>query len=150
MIRHNLEFDMIIRGIVATRGEEGATIAEMREDYFEIVCEKWPLQGVHHRAIIGYLMELEGLVMVKHPNGACIWYVDDLGNISERINQRDANNNEVITVSDVSTIESVTEISSNNNSSYALPTAPRVQSSSLSDFRSLPSSSASLIINLDT
>lgn len=145
MIRHNVEFDMIIRGIVATRGEEGATISEMRDDYFEIVCEKWPLQGVHHRAIIGYLTELEGLVMVREPTGPCIWYVDDLGNVSERLNQRqcDANNNEIITVSDVSISESVTEISSNNSSNYMLPPAPRVQSafSSLNGSHPLPSAS---------
>lgn len=145
MITHNYEFDMIIRGIVATRGEEGATIAEMRDDYFEIVCEKWPLQGVHHRAIIGYLTELEGLVMVRVPNGPCIWYVDDLGNVSERLNQHqcDANNNDIITVSDASTGENVIEISSNSNStiSYVLPTAPSVQStsSSLNGFNPLPS-----------
>lgn len=127
MIRHNVELDMIIRGIVASRGEEGATISEMREDYFEIVCEKWPLQYFHYRRVVAYLMELEGLVMVREPNGPYIWYVDDLGNVSERVQQCDANNNEIITVSDAST-ESVTEISSNNSSSYALPTAPHVQS----------------------
>lgn len=148
MIRHNLEVDMIIRGIVATRGEEGATISEIREDYFEIVCEKWPLQYVHHRVIIGYLMEIQGLVMVREPNGPCIWYVDDLGNVSEQLNlQRcDANNNEIVTVSDVSTLESVTEMSSDNSSSYALPTVPRVQSASasLTGFHPLPSGSTIL------
>lgn len=135
MIRHNYEFDMIIRGIVATRGEEGATIAEMRDDYFEIVCEKWPLQDVHHRAIIGYLMELEGLVMVRVTNGPCIWYIDDLGNVSERLNQHqcDANNNDIIAVSDVSTGENVIEISGSSTISA------QSTSSSLNGFNPLPS-----------
>lgn len=152
MIRHNFEFDMIIRGIVATRGEEGATIAEMQDDYFEIVCEKWLLQGINHRAIIGYLRGIDGLVMLREPNGPCIWYVDDLGNISERLNhlQCDSNNNEIINISNLSTFESAREISSNRNSSSVLSTEPSSQSE-LSSLIGLPSTneSASIII-IDT
>lgn len=123
-IQHNIEFDMILRGIVAARGNEGATIAEMRADYYDIVCDHWPLQSIHTNKIVGYLLEIEGLIMVREEDGPCIWYIDDLGNVSHQIGQ-DSNNNEVIVIDDVSTIDSVTEASTNN--SYALSAPPRVQ-----------------------
>lgn len=156
-MRRNIEFDMIIRGIVATRGEEGATIAEMRDDYFDITCERWPLACSYLNQIVRYLTQIDGLVMVRNEDGPYIWYIDDLGNVSERLNQQDSNNNDVIVISDVSGIESVTVTT---DSSYTLTAAPRVQpahlaSSSLNSFQQsastapTASSDSLLIASLD-
>lgn len=120
MQRHNLEFDMILRGIVMTRGELGATIKEMRSDYYDIIGEAWPLKYRNTHEIIIYLLEIDGLMMEKLDTGLCIWYIDDIGcNISER--DLDANNNDVIVIDGSSVLEN--EDLPHNNS-YAIP-APR-------------------------
>lgn len=68
---HNLELDMILRGIVMTRGENGATISEMRTDYYDITGEQWPLYHYRTQRIVKYLMEIDGFLMHKHENGLC-------------------------------------------------------------------------------
>lgn len=91
---HNQRFDMIIRGIVMSRGENGATIEEMRSDYFEIFGKSWPLQLYKTDEMVLYLVEIHGLMMEKQESGLCIWYIDDLGsNLSDR--HMDFNNNNV-------------------------------------------------------
>ncbi|XP_055326669.1 maternal effect protein oskar-like [Sitodiplosis mosellana] len=116
---HNLELDMLLRGMVMTRGENGATISEMRSDYYKIYGEQWPLQHESTRKIIQYLMEIDGLILNQHEDGLCIWYIDDIGiNVSEH----DSNNNVIMIDTTV-----VTESEKNqpvHNNSYALP-APR-------------------------
>lgn len=92
MKTHNQKFDMIIRGIVMTRGENGATIEEMRSDYFKMFCEHWPLKCKKTDHIVQYLVEIHGLMMERLDTGLCIWYIDDIGsNLSDR--QIDSNNN---------------------------------------------------------
>lgn len=71
---HNQKFDMIIRGIVMTRGERGATIEEMRSDYFEMVGEQWLLKRRKTESIVSYLNEIGGLMLEKMDTGLCIWY----------------------------------------------------------------------------
>lgn len=84
MRSHNLELDMILRGIIMSRGDRGATIAEMRADYHDIKLEPWPLQYEKTNRIVGYLLQIDGLVMERLENGLCVWYIDDLGNVSQR------------------------------------------------------------------
>lgn len=71
MLYHNLELDIFLRGIVMTRGENGATIAEMRSDYYKLVGEQWPLRRSRTHQIIKYLKEIDGLMMEEHDNGLC-------------------------------------------------------------------------------
>ena len=71
MRHHDLELDMLLRGIVMTRGENGATISEMRSDYYRIYGQQWPLQYKNTWQIISYLMGIDGLVMDKHEDGLC-------------------------------------------------------------------------------
>lgn len=71
MRHHNLELDMLLRGIVMTRGENGATINEMRSDYYQIYGQQWPLQHDSTHDIVGYLMEIDGLLMNREENGLC-------------------------------------------------------------------------------
>lgn len=97
MRSHNLEVDMLLRGIVMSRGDDGATIAEMRADYFEIKQEPWPLQYQSTDRIRKYLMQIDGLVLYREASGLCIWYIDDLGNVTHQ--QQDQNNNNIATVS---------------------------------------------------
>lgn len=103
MRSHNLELDMILRGIIMSRGDRGATIAEMRADYHDIKLEPWPLQYEKTNRIVGYLLQIDGLVMERQINGPCVWYIDDLGNVSNRTqddnNNNNQTNNNVITIS---------------------------------------------------
>lgn len=122
MLRHNLKLDMILRGIVMTRGECGATIDEMRTDYFNIFYEPWPLKGQNTNQIVQYLIQIDGLMMEKYDSGLCIWYIDDIGsNISDR--DLDSNNNVVTTVVDDSSV-TLASLSVNSNevpiNSYAI------------------------------
>lgn len=71
MRHHNLEFDMLLRGIVMTRGENGATISEMRSDYYQLIGEQWPLYRNRTQSIVKYLTEIEGLMMNKLDDGLC-------------------------------------------------------------------------------
>lgn len=89
MISHNQKFDMIIRGIVMTRGENGATIEEIRADYFKMFGWQWRLQFVKTEQIVQYLVEIHGLMMEKLESGLCIWYIDDIGDR----HLHDSNNN---------------------------------------------------------
>lgn len=122
MYPHKLKLDMILRGIVMTRGENGATIDEMRSDYEEIFLEQWPLHILETKQIVNYLLEIDGLMMEKLNSGLCIWYIDDIGsNISDR--DMDANNNVVVTIAD--TLSDATASSSDNgneptNNSYSI------------------------------
>lgn len=103
MRSHNQKFDIIVRGIVMTRGENGATIEEIRSDYFEMMGEQWPLKHDRTKLIVLYLNEIDGLMMEELDTGLCIWYIDDIGSsLSER--QIDSNNNTSVAVhqSDVS------------------------------------------------
>lgn len=88
MKSHDLKFDMIIRGIVMTRGEAGATIEEMRSDYFYMFGKHWPLKRNETEQIVQYLTEIDGLMLEKMDTGLCIWYIDDLGS-----RLTDSNNN---------------------------------------------------------
>lgn len=101
MRSHNLELDMLLRGIIMSRGDDGATIAEMRADYFDIKLEPWPLQYQSTDNIRKYLLQIDGLLMQQQDSGLCVWYIDDLGNVSQQL--LDSNNN-VATVSDVTSI----------------------------------------------
>lgn len=75
-----------------SRGENGATIEEMRSDYFEMFNTFWPLKLDQIDEIVQYLSEIHGLVMEKLDSGLCIWYIDDLGSsLSDR--HMDSNNN---------------------------------------------------------
>lgn len=63
---------MLLRGIVMSRGmENGATISEMRSDYYRIYGQQWPLFGKTTSQIIRYLMEIDGLVMYELDDGLC-------------------------------------------------------------------------------
>lgn len=103
MRSHNLELDMLLRGIIMSRGDDGATIAEMRADYFDIKLEPWPLQYQSTDNIRKYLLQIDGLLMQLQDCGLCVWYIDDLGNVSQQL-LLDSNNNNVVTVSDVTSI----------------------------------------------
>lgn len=76
-------FDCLICGIVLTRGDDGATIAEMRSDYNEIMCEPWPLAQLTTLEIIRYLEKITGLRMETLASGAYVWYVDGIQDDSE-------------------------------------------------------------------
>lgn len=117
---HNLEFDMILRGIIMTRGDEGATISELRSDYLKMVGEIWPLNRTKTDQIIQYLMEIDGLMMEKEDNGLCIWYIDDIGSSISR--EFDSNNN--VIVIEESTVESTTSNQPASNS-YVIPAPKR-------------------------
>lgn len=92
MTTHDLKFDMILRGIIMTRGENGATIGEMRDDYFLLTSKSWPLFFSPTKKIIKYLLQIDGLIMEKSTDGLCVWYIDDIGNdLSEQL--QDSNNN---------------------------------------------------------
>lgn len=90
--QHNRKFDMLLRGIVMTRGENGATIEEMRTDYFRMFGEHWLLMGNTLAETVSYLIDIDGLMMEKQSSGLCIWYIDDIG--SSMIERHiDSNNN---------------------------------------------------------
>lgn len=151
---HILELDMILRGIVMSRGENGATISEMRSDYYEITSEQWPLRSLPTSRIVQYLLQIDGLMMEKLENGLCIWYIDDIGNVSERLHASNNNNNIIIEITDTSTIdESITDNGhSDNNCSYNLkpPAKPNILTSSfLNARRAAPISSDVSSIVLD-
>lgn len=94
---HNHKFDTIVRGIVMTRGEFGATIEEIRSDYFKMMNEPWPLKRLQTELIVLYLNEIDGLMMEKVDTGLCIWYIDDIGSSLEE-QQIDSNNNTSVAV----------------------------------------------------
>lgn len=136
MRRHNLKLDMIIRGITMTRGENGATIAEMRSDYYDIFGEAWELVKFGTEEIVKYLLEIDGLMMEKLEDGLCVWYIDDIGsNISDREmdsnhknnnnnNTTTNNNNVVITLTEASsdvTASSTDASHEAQNNSYLIP-----------------------------
>lgn len=114
---HNLELDMYLRGIVMSRGELGATISEMRSDYYKLIGEPWPLVRYSTEQIIKYLMDIHGLMMEKFESGLCIWYIDDIGSNISR--EYDSNNNVVVIEDSVASVSN-NQLASNNNS-YALP-----------------------------
>lgn len=117
-MRHQLEFDMILRGIVMSRGESGATISEIRADYFDIVCQPWPLRRSTTDQIVRYLMEIDGLMAERLENGPYIWYIDDIGaSLSER--ETDSNNNDIYNSVTMETVSDNTQTAA--NSSYTLP-----------------------------
>lgn len=126
MRAHDLQLDMILRGIIMSRGDAGATIAEIRLDYFDIVCEPWPLKWCTTDDIIRYLMQIDGLMMEMKDDGLCIWYIDDIGfNVSERA--VDSNNNIIVIDDTVVATETTAESSQQApNNSYAIP-PPRVR-----------------------
>lgn len=76
-----------------TRGENGATIEEMRTEYFRMFGELWPLKKARDcEDIVSYLRGINGLMMERQECGLCIWFIDDIGsNLSDR--QMDSNNN---------------------------------------------------------
>lgn len=76
-MRHQLELDMIIRSIVMSRGISGATISEIRSDYFDVICKPWPLRILTTDQIIEYLSEIDGLIAEKIEDGPFIWYIND-------------------------------------------------------------------------
>lgn len=139
MRRHNLYLDMILRSIVMTRGESGATIGELRSDYYKITGEPWPLDRmnrtnrVNSKQITKYLMEIDGLMMEELETGLCIWYIDDIGsNVSEQTSEQASeqaseqeldNNNNIIVINDTSV--AMTSALDNeqpaNSVSYAIP-----------------------------
>lgn len=91
MNAHDKEiFDLIIRGIVLTRGADGATISEIRRDYMEMVGDQWPLADYLDSEIIGYLNKISGIYMDKWDNGAYIWRA--CGTISSELEQQTPNN----------------------------------------------------------
>lgn len=145
-MRHNEEFDMLIRGIVATRGNDGATIDEMAHDYFEICCRKWRLHRLRTHQIVRYLCEIDGLIMVKenvYNDGwipTCIWYIDDLGGISERLSQQeqDFNNNDIVNTS-----------ANNRSNSYSLVPAPRIESNASSSLSNTNTSVSQLASSIE-
>lgn len=122
---HNLELDMILRAIVMTRGENGATIGEMRSDYYHIKLEPWPLQFQPTNRIIDYLLHIDGLLMERTSSGLCIWYIDDLGNFSNQIvdwnnNDSGQTNRNIITVNSSSGDFMISEHSRSGSSSHFL------------------------------
>lgn len=130
-----MELDMILRGIVMTRGEMGATIGEMRSDYYDMIGESWPLHRMNSKQIIKYLVSIDGLMMEQLDTGLCIWYIDDIGsNVSEQ--GSDNNNNNIIVINDTSV--AMTSALDNeqqaNSVSYAIPPPrPRIVSSSFAN-----------------
>lgn len=74
-MNHSLKLDAIICGIIMTRGESGATISEIRSDYFDIVCQHWPLRWNTTDQIVQYLMEINGIVAERIEDGPYVWYV---------------------------------------------------------------------------
>lgn len=69
-------FGSIIRGIVISRGDAGATIAEMRTDYKQLVCEDWPLYKKSTDEIENFLNDIEGLSSIQlGPNGPFVWFI---------------------------------------------------------------------------
>lgn len=76
-MRHQLELDMMIRGIVRSRGISGLTISEIRSEYFDIIYKPWPLRVFTTDQIIEYLSEIDGLIAEKIEDGPFIWYIND-------------------------------------------------------------------------
>lgn len=69
-------FGSIIRGIVISRGDTGATIAEMRTDYKQLVCEDWPLHNRSTDEIEKYLNNIEGLSSIQlEDDGPFVWFI---------------------------------------------------------------------------
>lgn len=123
-MRHNQEFDMILRGMVQARADAGATIHELRSDYYQMNSEPWPLKNYDTDGIIKYILEIDGLMMQKLDSGLCIWYIDDIGN-NMSASDADSNNNINYTST---TLETVSESDpQTSNSSYAIP-PPRILS----------------------
>lgn len=128
---HDLQLDMVLRGIIMTRGEEGASIDEIRTDYYNIFLEPWPLKGRKTKQIIDYLLQIDGLMMEELENDLCIWYIDDIGShISER--DLDSNNNIVTSTETEDASMTSANLSGNSNgvsnNSYAIapPCIPRI------------------------
>lgn len=122
-MRHQLEFDMILRGIVMSRGESGATISEIRADYFDVVCQPWPLRRSTTDQIVQYLMEIDGLMAERLENGPYIWYIDDIGaSLSER-EATDSNNNDIYNSVTMETVSDNTQNAANSSYSLAPPRA---------------------------
>lgn len=146
--KHNAELDLMLCGIVATRGKHGATITELRNDYYKAVEVPWSLRKYDTNRIIRYLNEIKSLVMVENENGTCIWYVNDGANPSERLAQ-DSNNNDVIIGSDVSAINPATDGST--NSSYMIKPISRAMraTSSVKDKSSIVSNNSVSMRSLD-
>lgn len=137
-MRHNEKLDFVLRGIVMTRGDSGATIAEMRAEYFNMFCEKWPLQNLKTDHIVRYLIQIEGLVMVKCESGPCIWYIDDLG--SSLSDQDVDSNNNITTISnEMELTEPVTTVPSHASNHETTDNSYKIR-----HFRSRPNLTPSL------
>lgn len=68
-------FEILIKGIIVSRGEDGATIAELRNDYAQLTLDTWPLADYTTFDIIKYLLSIDQVYYEKSESGAYIWYV---------------------------------------------------------------------------
>lgn len=76
-------FEFIVKGIILSRGESGATIAEMRSDYNNLLNEPWPLADFTTYEKIVYLSKMDQINYIKSETGAYIWYVDCVYGLNE-------------------------------------------------------------------
>lgn len=67
----------LLRGIVASRGEYGATIAEMRADFESATSNQWPWSYYSEpTAQFNYINGIFGLSSVIAPSGTIIYYIN--------------------------------------------------------------------------
>lgn len=70
--------ERIICGIVFTRGTDGATIGEIRTDFYEVTSYECVPLTHSLEECVGYLSRLPGLVMETSPGGAYVWFAECL------------------------------------------------------------------------
>lgn len=142
-----MELDMILRGIVMTRGDAGATIGEMFNDYFDMMGKPWPLNRRNNEQTIRYLLEIDGLMMEETENGPYVWYIDDIGSNVSSEQEIDTNNNiVVINDSSVAMTSVLDSQQAADRDSYAIKPPRRIISSSFANGRAISLSTSDSLI----
>lgn len=72
--------DYLICGIVFTRGANGATISEIRTDFYDVALQNCYRLHRSTGEIVNYLNSLPGLVMDVLPSGAYVWFAETFFN----------------------------------------------------------------------
>lgn len=68
--------EYLICGIVFTRGANGATISEIRSDFYEVALQNCYRLHRDTDEIVNFLNSLPGLAMDVLPSGAYVWFAE--------------------------------------------------------------------------
>lgn len=77
MCKHRRDFDMILRGIILSFGDDGATLKDITTTYEKLMYKKLPMHWKTHDELNQYIGLIDNVCMQLRNGGLAVWYVEE-------------------------------------------------------------------------